>query len=108
MPRECNEKLSPPARQAFNTLGGEDTSRPTLTLELERYANHFEDSGIDEHDQKVLMEQIWAIIVAVVDIGWSVDKADPFLAEVFAAGGSDMHNEKVIPNKNNKKGGVNE
>lgn len=54
-----------------------------LTLDPERYAEHFEDMEISEADQKALLEALWSIMVAFVDLGFDVKDADKYLPDIF-------------------------
>ncbi|MCB1832631.1 MAG: hypothetical protein KDH19_04185 [Geminicoccaceae bacterium] len=54
-----------------------------LTLDPDRYAGHFDGLEIGEEDQKALLEALWSIMVAFVDLGFDVKNTDKCLPEIF-------------------------
>jgi len=50
-----------------------------LKLDPERYARHFEGMEISEEDQKALLEALWSIMVAFVDLGFDVKNTGNYL-----------------------------
>ncbi|GAB6843734.1 hypothetical protein HNR00_003414 [Methylorubrum rhodinum] len=68
--------------------------RPTLTLDVALYDSYLEGSGLAEDERRALLEDLWAIIVGFVDLGFVVepaaalaDKSDE-MSEEFARSGS--------------------
>lgn len=54
-----------------------------LTLDLERYAKHFDGLEISEADRNALLEALWSIMVAFVDLGFDVKQTNSFLPDIF-------------------------
>ena len=90
---------------AFNAAGANAPARSPLTLDAKRYDAYFEGVEISEADRRELLETLWKIMVAFVDLGFSVDKLDPIIAGVFAADAEMIHNNEHsdIDGKEHKK-----
>lgn len=49
--------------------------RPTLTLDVALYESYLDGSGLSEEERRALLEDLWAIIVGFVDLGFAVEPA---------------------------------
>lgn len=60
----------------------ESTASTTLTSQalLERYGEHLDGAGLSEDQQKELLSTLWQIMVAFVDLGFSVKAGDKLSA----------------------------
>ena len=62
-------------------------------LIVDRYAGHFEEMEISEEEQKALLEALWSIMVAFVDLGYSADKLGDIFERIFDPQGELIHND---------------
>ena len=57
------------------------TDRPSLTIDWEVYAAMLEDSDLTLDQQKELIETLWAIVVAFVDMGFDLNPVQQICGE---------------------------
>ena len=94
------EDEEPECQGHFNANGGASPAHPVMRLEPELYAEHVEDLGLTEDQQQELLETLWSVVVAFVDLGFSVDNIDPIFEQIFATGGDIRHSEGELTHKN--------
>ena len=58
-----------------------DTSRPSLSIDWEFYATMLEDSDMPLEQQKELIETLWSIVVAFVDLGFDLSPVQQICGE---------------------------
>ena len=56
---------------------------PTCTLDPEEYRDQLEDFDLSEDQEKELLQALWQIMSAFVDLGWGVDNLHYVLPETF-------------------------
>lgn len=57
------------------------TDRPSLTIDWELYAAMLEDSDMPLEKQKELIETLWSIVVAFVDMGFGLNPIQQICGE---------------------------
>ena len=57
---------------------GIQTRQPSSQQLLERYSDHLEGEGLSEDQAKEFLGALWQIMVAFVDLGFSVKAGDKF------------------------------
>ncbi|MEP5732215.1 MAG: hypothetical protein ABJL67_22910 [Sulfitobacter sp.] len=58
-----------------------DVSRPSLSIDWEVYAAMLEDSDMPLEQQKELIETLWSIVVAFVDLGFDLNPVQQICGE---------------------------
>ena len=81
------EKAETPMKQTpatdFNGLAAPKGARPSLRFDVNDWLAYLEDDDATE-DQKVeLVETLWSIVLAFVDIGWEVTSAPEICGETL-------------------------
>lgn len=77
MTEEPNDPITPLEDNA------DDPDRPSvLQLDWERYGRYLEDSDLSDDDKKALIETLWSIMVAFVDLGFRVPPPPESCGEV--------------------------
>ena len=73
-------------------------STPTLSIDWDAYLPLFEDEDIPEEQKRALIETLWSIMVAFVDLGFGIHplnaacgKSDEELAQAIASVVSSDH-----------------
>lgn len=59
------------------------TDYPSIRLNIEDWMPLFEDKDIPEADKIELIETLWAIAMAFVDLGWELDMAEESSGQSF-------------------------
>ena len=78
-----------------------DTANKTLHIDVERYQAMLDDSGVDDAQKQQVIEALWSIVVAMVELGSSVDPVsqacgkDHDLSDEFAALAEDMVDSNI-------------
>ena len=63
------------------------TARPSLQLSWQDWLPYLEDSAASEADKRRLIETLWAIILAFVDLGWEIVPTDSSVDAIAAEPG---------------------
>ncbi|MGJ8528601.1 hypothetical protein [Maritalea sp.] len=58
------------------------TSRPSLSIDWEVYADYLIDSDLTDNEKREFIEAIWYIVVSFVDLGFDVKSPDQIDANV--------------------------
>ncbi len=72
-----------------------------LTLDPDHYAGHFDGLEISDAEQKALLEALWSIMVAFVDLGFDVKNTEKCLPEIF--NNDATPHDDVVDYENSKK-----
>lgn len=44
----------------------------SLSVDVEKYAHHLENSGMSEEEKRLFLETLWAILIQFVDLGFGI------------------------------------
>lgn len=61
---------------AANPNENSDTSPPSLRFDWTDWLPYLEDQDVPEEQKRLLIEALWGIVVAFVDLGWQI-KPEP-------------------------------
>lgn len=53
----------------------QDTRLPALVCDWEAWLPYIEDSSLSDAQKQQMIESLWAIVVAFVDLGWEIRDA---------------------------------
>lgn len=87
-----------------------NTANRTLHIDVERYQAMLDGSGLDDAQKQQVIEALWSIVVAMVELGFSVDPVsqacgkDHDLSDEFAALTADMVGSEIKEEENNEEG----
>ncbi len=70
----------------------------SLKFEPDDYRHHLNEFDLSEEQQNELLQTLWSIMSALVDIGWGVDTVQLLLPDMFAEVAPDS--EKLLESKN--------
>ena len=87
-------------------------ARSTLQVDFELYQGFLDDADISEEQKRQMIEALWSIIVAFVEIGFGVhpvqeacEAADKDKIEAGNGDSDDLYLEELSKNKTNSAGG---
>ena len=72
------------------------------TLNIDEYRDDLAGLHLNEAQEKELLQTLWNIMAAFVDLGWGVDGVQLFLPELFETVAQDSG--KLLDSKNHHKG----
>lgn len=68
---------------------GPSAARPKLDFNADKYREHLDGIELTEAQQNEMLQVLWNIMSAMVDMGWGVDSVQMFLPELFEKAGAD-------------------
>ncbi|UWR57094.1 hypothetical protein [Phaeobacter inhibens] len=72
-----------------NKTDASASTRPSLSIDWEVYAAMLEDSDMPLEQQKELIETLWSIVVAFVDLGFDLNPVQQICGEAGDLGQED-------------------
>ena len=78
------EHLPPDTTNCTSTpLQSGKRARPTLQVDIERYAPYLEDADITDEQKRELIEALWSIMVSFVDLGFGIEPVQQVVSEIL-------------------------
>ncbi len=80
------EHLPPDTTNGTSTpLQSGKRARPTLQVDIERYAPYLEDADITDEQKRELIEALWSIMISFVDLGFGIEPVQQVVSEILDA-----------------------
>ena len=72
-----------------NTPTNDEEVRPGLALDPDEFRGGMAEFELTKEQEDVILQELWNIMRAIVDMGWGLDSVHIILAELFEKAGQD-------------------